>query len=155
MRYWIIVASKDHVQVGNEGGFCQTCHGKKWPLEKMSPGDGILFYSSKKQLGDSKPYQKFTAVGKVSGSPVYRASLENDFKPYRRDVTFMNCREVEIHPLLDRLHLVQRSKNWGYSLRKGFLEIDRHDFGLIARRMLNSSEFRNPGSGLVYGNANQ
>ena len=38
-RYWLGVASKDHVQIGVEGGFCQLCHGKKTPLTRMQRGD--------------------------------------------------------------------------------------------------------------------
>jgi hypothetical protein len=27
-KYWITVASKDHVKIGVEEGFAQACHGK-------------------------------------------------------------------------------------------------------------------------------
>ncbi|WP_212747614.1 EVE domain-containing protein [Fodinibius saliphilus] len=65
MKYWIIVASKEHVQAAKEGEFCQACHGKKWPLAKMNTGDGIIFYSSKQKLRSNIFYQKFTAIGFV------------------------------------------------------------------------------------------
>jgi hypothetical protein len=65
IRYFIIVASKEHVKRGiksipsqnikiyttfnnNEGiqgGFAQACHGKKAPLAKINVGDWILYYS--------------------------------------------------------------------------------------------------------------
>ena len=32
IKYWIIVASKDHVQMGVAGGFAQACHGKAQPF---------------------------------------------------------------------------------------------------------------------------
>jgi hypothetical protein len=38
-RYWMIVASKDHVEVGVKQGFAQACHGKVSPLKRMQPGD--------------------------------------------------------------------------------------------------------------------
>jgi hypothetical protein len=41
-KYWIIVASRDHVQRGVEEGICQTCHGKGAPLKKMSEGDWVV-----------------------------------------------------------------------------------------------------------------
>ena len=39
MKYWIIVASKDHLQRGLNGGFIQANHGKAAPLKRMQPGD--------------------------------------------------------------------------------------------------------------------
>ena len=42
MRYWIGVASKDHVSRGVDGGFCQLCHGKAQPLKRMASGDWII-----------------------------------------------------------------------------------------------------------------
>lgn len=139
MKYWIIVASKDHVLKGKEGGFCQACHGKEWPLEKMKPGDGVLFYSSKETFGSSKPYQKFTAVGKIKEGDIYQTEMEPGFKPYRRELEFQSCREVTIHPLLGQLHLVDDPKKWGYKFMNGFLEIDKHDFKLILTRMIDQS----------------
>lgn len=37
-RFWIGVVSKEHVLRGVEGGFCQVCHGKKAPLNRMKKG---------------------------------------------------------------------------------------------------------------------
>ena len=34
-KFWIGVVSKEHVLRGVEGGFCQVCHGKKRPLNRM------------------------------------------------------------------------------------------------------------------------
>lgn len=136
MKYWIIVASKDHVQAAKEGGFCQACHGKKWPLVKFNTGDRILFYSSKEKFGVSKSYQKFTAIGFIEKGVVYQSKMKPDLKPYRRDVKFLDCEEVKIHPLLVNLHFVDNVNKWGYKLMNGFLEIDEHDFKLIKSKML-------------------
>ncbi len=38
-KFWIGVVSKEHVLRGVEGGFCQVCHGKKRPLNRMKKGD--------------------------------------------------------------------------------------------------------------------
>lgn len=136
MKYWIIVASKDHVMAAKEGGFCQACHGKKWPLEKMQTGDGVLFYSSKEEFGSSKSYQKFTAIGETKEGATYQVTISPNFQPYRKDVGFMECEETEIQPLLEELHFVENTKSWGYKLMNGFLEIDSHDFELISSKML-------------------
>ena len=42
MKYWLGIASKDHVARGVAEGFCQLCHGKKTPLQRMRRGDYIL-----------------------------------------------------------------------------------------------------------------
>ena len=37
-RYWVGVVSKNHVLRGVEGNFCQVCHGKGGPLNRMKKG---------------------------------------------------------------------------------------------------------------------
>lgn len=136
MHYWMIVASKDHVQAAKEGRFCQACHGRKWPLAKMSPGNGILFYSSKETFGSDKPCQAFTAIGYVEEAEIYQEKINTDFAPFRRDIHFLECKETKIHPLLEKLHFADDVRNWGYKLINGFLEIDEHDFELIKSEIL-------------------
>ena len=41
-RYWVGVVSKNHVLRGVEGNFCQVCHGKGGPLNRMKKGDYLL-----------------------------------------------------------------------------------------------------------------
>ena len=72
MRYWIGVASRDHVARGVAGGFCQLCHGKAQPLQRMSAGDWIIYYSPKEEFDGNTPCQRFTAIGEI-GSCVQRS----------------------------------------------------------------------------------
>ncbi len=53
-RYWISVASKDHVLKGVEGGFCQLCHGRNNPLKRLNSGDWIIYYSPRSALNDGE-----------------------------------------------------------------------------------------------------
>ena len=46
-KYWIIVASKDHVKNGISAGIAQACHGKSSPLKRMKKGDYLIYYSGK------------------------------------------------------------------------------------------------------------
>ena len=41
-RYWLGVVSREHVLRGVEVGIVQVNHGKRTPLERLSPGDGFL-----------------------------------------------------------------------------------------------------------------
>ncbi len=44
MRYFIGVASREHVRVGVEGGFAQFSHGKLSPARRLSKGDWVIYY---------------------------------------------------------------------------------------------------------------
>jgi hypothetical protein len=63
-RYWILVASRDHVQTGVEEGICQASHGKEAPLKRMGEGDWVVFYSPKESYDGVEKCRKFTAIGK-------------------------------------------------------------------------------------------
>jgi hypothetical protein len=135
-RYWIGVASREHVGMGVAGGFCQLCHGKAQPLRRMSVGDWIVYYSPKEIMGQTAPCQKFTAIGQVIGAEVYAFEMFPGFVPYRRDIQFVKAAEASIRPLLPQLSFIQDQSRWGYSFRFGHLEIPRADFELIATAML-------------------
>jgi len=70
-RYWIGVASKEHVQGGVLGGFAQVCHGKAGPLNRMEEGDWIVYYSPTIKFGQKEPCQSFTAIGKIKDGDAY------------------------------------------------------------------------------------
>ena len=82
MNYWIGVASKDHIQKGVEGGFCQLCHGKQQPLMRMEKGDWIIYYSPKEVFKEKLPCQKFTAIGEVIDDDVYQFEMLPGFIPF-------------------------------------------------------------------------
>ena len=135
-KCWIIVASKDHVQRGIEGGFAQACHGKASPLRRMQPGDRVVYYSPKMAFGGSEKCQCFTAIGDVLAEPVYQADMGAGFTPFRRDIRFLPSRDVPIMPLIPALSFIQNKQRWGYLFRFGVIEIPPADFEQIAAEML-------------------
>ena len=135
-RYWIIVASREHVQIGAAGGFAQACHGKAAPLKRMRPDDWVIYYSSKEQIGQMQKCQRFTAIGRVRNERVYTVEMAPGFLPHRRDVEFQPCAEVDILPLIGQLSFITDKKHWGAPFRFGMLEIQQPDFDLIAEGML-------------------
>ncbi|NDU85557.1 MAG: EVE domain-containing protein [Ferrovum sp.] len=135
-RYWIGVASKEHVHIGVAGGFSQLCHGKAQPLKRMAVGDWLIYYSPKERFEESAPCQKFTAIGKVSGDKIYPFEMFPGFVPYRRDVNFLQANDAPIRSLLEQLSFIQNKSRWGYAFRFGHLEIPKSDFEVIATRML-------------------
>lgn len=139
-RYWIAVASKDHVQTGLDGGFAQANHGKRSPMKQLSKGDKLVYYSSKKEYGNPEPYRKFTAVGEVVDDELYEGIMSEGFRPYRRAIRYYPAREVAIQPLLEDLTFIENPKKWGYPFRRGFFEISRQDYRTITQPMLHEVE---------------
>src|SRR6185369_15456590 len=85
-RAWVGVASREHVQIGLEGGFAQFCHGKVGPARRPRRGDGVVYYSAKETFGAPEPCQKFTAIGIVADDAPVEVEQFPGFVPWRRRV---------------------------------------------------------------------
>ena len=135
-KYWIAAVSKEHTQRGVSGGFIQVCHGNQSPLKRMKKDDYLLIYSSKNTIEGNEKCQAFTALGKVMDDEVYQFQMTENFKPFRRNIKFMECEEVPISPLVNDLEFISNKKSWGYPFRFGFFEIKENDFNFITSKML-------------------
>ena len=135
-RYWIGVASREHVLTGVRGGFAQFSHGKRGPVTRLSKGDWVIYYSGKERYGEPEPCQRFTAIGRVADSAPEQIEQRPGFKPWRRKVVYRTAEEVDIRPLIKRLSFIKNKTKWGAAFRFGFLEIGAADFDRIASRML-------------------
>lgn len=134
-RFWIGVASREHVKMGVAGGFSQLCHGKAQPLRRMAVGDWLIYYSPQEKFGEKLPCQRFTAIGEVVGSEVYPFEMFPGFVPHRRNIRFLDADDTPICPLIERLAFIHDKRHWGYAFRYGHLEIPQADFTLIAAAM--------------------
>jgi len=130
-RYWIIVASQEHVMLGVNGGFAQAGHGKRSGFARMLAGDRIIYYSPKVALGGDEPLHAFTALGEVADEEIVQVEMTPDFKPFRRNVKYLYTGKVKIEPLVTHLQFIRNKKSWGYAFRFGLLEIQKDDFQLI------------------------
>lgn len=139
-KFWVGVASKEHVENGVKLGNCQFCHGKISPAKRLQKGDFVIYYSSKVSMENSELYQKFTAIGEVIDDVPYQVDMGSDFKPYRRNIKYLNACHVDIKPLIPILSFIKNKTSWGYVFRYGFLEIDQESFEIIATLMVG----RNP-----------
>lgn len=101
----------------------------------MNAGDGIIMYSPKTAYPDGEILQRFTAIGYVASNEVYQVEITPEFKPYRINVSFMNCKETPIKPLIDRLSFIKNKKKWGAAFRFGHLKITFEDFKIIEAAM--------------------
>jgi len=134
-KYWMLVASKNHVLRGVQEGFAQACHGKVHPLKRMNIGDGIIYYSPKLEFEKNIPCQEFAAIGYVTGNEVYSFDMGNGFVPSRRNIQYLNAQPVSIKSLVEKLHFTTDKKHWGYKFRFGAFEISKADFVYIATAM--------------------
>jgi hypothetical protein len=134
-RYWIVVASKNHVMHGVSLGIAQAGHGKRFGLSRMHEGDGIVCYSPKVTNEGGEPLKSFTALGYILDEEIYQVEESPDFKPFRRRVKYVATRDVETAPLVNDLNFIRNKKAWGYVMRFGLVEIPEGDFNLIAEKM--------------------
>lgn len=135
MKCWVGVASLNHVKAGVAGGFCQLGHGKHAPVARLSPGDRIIYYSPKTEMGAGKAVQAFTAIGEVLSGEVYEGNMRGNFMPARRDVRFYDATDAPIRPLLERLSFIQGRTSRGYAFRRGVFQITEDDYAVIAAAM--------------------
>lgn len=133
--YWIAVASREHVLRGVAGGFAQVCHGKPGPLKQMTSDDWIVYYSPVEIFGGKMACRKFTAIGRIASREPYQYCMGENFIPWRRDITFLEAKEVAIEPLIDKLTFIQNKQHWGFPFRRGCFSISPEDFRLIASSM--------------------
>ena len=135
MKYWIGVASRDHVKAGVAGGFCQLGHGKRSAVARLSPGDRIVYYSPRTEMTAGETVQAFTAIGEVLPGEPYDGDMGGGFVPSRRDVRFFAGADAPIRPLLEHLSFTKGRKSWGYAFRTGMFQMTADDYALIAAAM--------------------
>ncbi len=135
-RYWLGVVSRDHVRRGVALGIAQANHGNRAPVERMRPGDGLVYYSPRTGIREGAPIRAFTALGTIDQCAAWQAQDEGDFRPWRRAVIYReDAREVPVDALRGELDLTS-VHNWGVVLRRGLVELSTHDFEVISRAMV-------------------
>ncbi len=134
-KYWVGVAPKNYVHHWVDEGICQFNHGKLAPLQRLTPGDWVIYYANKISLEDSTQYQKFIALGCIVEKDIYQAKVSETYLPYRRHMASVPCQEVSIHELIPDLNFIKNKRNWGAPFRFGFFQISEQDFLLVAHAM--------------------
>ncbi len=122
------------MQKGVRLGIAQVNHGKRTPLERMKPGDGMVYYSPRSTYPDGPPLRAFTAIGRIVAGDVWQAT-DGDFHPWRRAVDWWtDAVDAPVAPLTGELELTS-GPNWGYALRRGLLTLSDADFATIGSAM--------------------
>ncbi len=138
MKFWINTISRDHVKIGEQEGIVQAGHGRRRPLERLSMGDRMLFYSPKTSLEDGEKLQAFTALATIADEEIYQVEVTKDFQPWRRKAIFEQVEEQSIRPLITQLDFIENPRYWGIPFRRGLFEINRGDFEIIYTQMKTS-----------------
>jgi len=120
---------------GVAAGIAQTNHGVKSGIQRMSPGDGLVYYAPRTAYPDGAALKEFTAIGRVADADPWQAD-EGEFQPWRRSIDYdATAHSAPIAPLLEVLEFTRGNRNWGFVLRRGQVELSHHDFAVIADAM--------------------
>ena len=134
-RYFLGLAERLHARMCMEAGVVVL--GIKGPagVKKLSPGDGVVYYSPKTEP-DGETLQAFTAIGEVVGEDIYERSFGGDTLIWVRNMEWQpDVHEAPIRPLLEDLSWIKKPQNWGFYMRGSSREITAEDFTLISRAM--------------------
>ncbi len=134
-KYWIGVATKDHVMAGVQGGFCQLGHGKHAPVARLNTNDWLIYYAPRAQFEGKDKLQSFVALGQIQPRDAYHAQMSSEFSPWRRDVEYHQTQDAKIRPLLDSLSFIESPNHWGLKFRRSLFEINQDDFEIITQAM--------------------
>ena len=132
---WVGVVSREHVQIAVGGGFCQLNHGKLAPLQRLHPGDTIVYYAPREQMQAGPVVQAFVAIGRILPGEPWQLDVPNGFQPYRRAVHYYQGHDAPIQPLLQTLSFTRGRVSWGQALRRGTFRIEPDDIRAIAAAM--------------------
>ena len=134
-RFWVGVASRDHVLAAVRGGFCQVSYGKEAPVRRLQVGDSIVFYSPRERMKGGESLQAFTAAGRILDEVPYQVEQSKDFRPFRLKTEYFKSKDASIRPLLEELSFTKVRSNWGAALRLGIFQMKREDYMKIAIAM--------------------
>ena len=81
-RFWVGVASREHVLASVRGAFCQLNHGKEAPVRRLQMGDRIVFYSPRERMEGGESLQAFTAAERIVDEVPCQVEQSKDFRPF-------------------------------------------------------------------------
>ncbi|TFD46526.1 EVE domain-containing protein [Cryobacterium frigoriphilum] len=136
IRFWLGVAQRDRVLRGVQMGMAQATEGARTVLESMNESDGLVYYSPR-DTWEGEALREFTAIGRIAPGPAFQTGDSySAYNPWRRRTDYdTDAVAASIRPLLSVLDLSRGNPDWGYQLRRGLIEISRHDFELIRQQM--------------------
>lgn len=137
---WLTTAALEHVDIVRDKGYTQVNMGPKEPLEKMSPGDLILYYSPTIYFEqEDSPCEQFTAISCISDNNIYPQDPANPVR-WRRNADYFECTPHHASQFHQDVDFLKRHKNWLDAFLKPVFEISYQDFITIAHKILKPTE---------------
>ena len=130
---WLAVACAEHVERAVGLDVAQVHHGRRAGLDRMRPGEVLVYWSPARRRGDTVALRQFTAVGTVADDEVWQAD-EGAFRPFRRRVRYLPSRSLPLADVRDRLALTSQP-TWGQQLRRGLVRLDERDVAVLVDAM--------------------
>ena len=116
-------------------GMAQTSEAARASLEDMNESDGLVYYSPR-ATHEGEALREFTAIGRIAPGLAFQSDSYAGYSPWRRRTDYdTDAVATSIRPLLSILDLTRGNPDWGYQLRRGLIEISRHDFEVIRQQM--------------------
>jgi hypothetical protein len=150
IKYWVVVASRNHVLRGAELGIFGIGHGKRQPLEQIAPGDKVVFYAPRiehTKTGKENTFQKFKGCGTVLNEPIFTEEIAGTCV-FRRKIQFEEVTtETSIQELIPQLDFILNKKKWGFPFLRGYIAISQRGYIAISQKDWNLiiSRLRNEG----------
>lgn len=131
-KFWIGTAHLAMADAMREVGIVAFSYGREAPVQKVSPGDGVIYYAPRTDF-EGDPVQAFVALARVTGDEVEQVTIPGtDHVPFARAAHYEQVSHVPVRPLLERLSFVKSPRHWGMAFRRSFFEATPADFALIA-----------------------
>jgi hypothetical protein len=135
-KYWVCKAAQEHVEVVKNKNYTQINMGPRPPLEKMSIGDWILYYSPTIYYEQQDPVcEKFTGISCVTDNRIYPQGGQFPDR-WRRNVEFFNCAPEFAKKFIGKVHFLPLEECWKPILDQPIFEIAQQDFITIAKTIL-------------------
>ena len=134
--YWITITAQEHVNIVRDKRYTQVNMGPKAPLDKMSQGDWILYYSP--TIFHEKPKttcQKFTGLSCVTGDKAYPQNPKDPVL-WRRDVDFFHCMPQHAQHFHQQVEFLKQYEHWIDAFFQPIFEISKNDFIVIAQTII-------------------
>lgn len=135
-RYWVCKAAQEHVNVVKNKNYTQINMGPRTPLENMSIGDWILYYSPTMYYEQDDPLcEKFTGISCVVDNRIYPQGGQFPDR-WRRNVEFFNCAPEHAKKFIGKVNFLPQEQCWKPILDQPVFEIEQQDFITIAKTIL-------------------
>lgn len=135
-KYWVSKAAQEHVDIVKNKNYTQVNMGPRAPLENMSIGDWILYYSPTIYYEQDEPVcEHFTGISCVTDNRIYPQGGQFPDR-WRRNVEFFNCTSHHAEKFVGKVSFLPKEKEWKEILEQPIFEIQQQDFIMIAKTIL-------------------